>query len=82
MAPKSAGIAKNFFCSKRYWQSGTFFHHPRIERSCPNSRQRLPYAGPGRVSDAAAVIPYDARPSLSAAASAAVTRNVELLSGL
>ena len=59
-----------------------FPHHPRIERSCPNSRQRLPYAGPGRVSDAAAAIPYDARPSLSAAASAAVTRNVELLSGL
>jgi hypothetical protein len=29
-----------------------------------------------------AEIPYDARPSLSAAASAAVTRNVELLSGL
>src|SRR4029077_8101881 len=31
-----------------------FPHHPRIERSCPNSRQRLNYAGPGRVSDAAA----------------------------
>ena len=31
-----------------------FSHHPRIERSCPNSRQRLPYAGPRRASDAAA----------------------------
>src|SRR6478736_1253661 len=34
--------------------SSAFSHHPRVERSCPNSRQRLPYAGPGRVSDAAA----------------------------
>jgi hypothetical protein len=25
-----------------------FSHHPRIERSCPNSRQRLPFFGPRR----------------------------------
>ena len=43
-APKSARTAKSLFCSMLYWQAEAFSHHPRIERSCPNSRQRLPYA--------------------------------------
>jgi hypothetical protein len=56
-----------------------FSHHPRIERSCPNSPQRLPYTVFGRSRSRSL---YDARPSLSAAAVAAVTRNLESLSGL
>jgi hypothetical protein len=55
-------------------------HHPRIERSCPNSCQRLLMARSAKsFGRSRSRSPYDARPALTAAAIAAVTRNVELL---
>ena len=70
-APKSVRIAKTYSVQCDPGKAEAFSHHPRIERSCPNSRQRLPYTSmpPQQIPRAS---------SLSAAAGAAVTRNVGL----
>jgi hypothetical protein len=60
-AAKSARTAKNLFFQCDTGKAEAFSHHPGIERSCPNSRQRLPYAGQRRVSDAAAADPPTTR---------------------
>jgi hypothetical protein len=81
-APKPLGPLKSDSVQLDTAKAEAFSHHPRIERSCSNSRQWLLVQSAKSFGRRRSRSPYDARPSLSATAGAAVTRNVESLSDL
>ena len=82
-APKPLGPLKSDSVQLDTAKAEAFSHHPRIELSCPNSRQRLLMQVREEFRTPLQPIPPMTRvPPLSAAAGAAVTRNVESLSDL
>ena len=82
MAPKSARTANNLSVQCDTGKAEAFSHHPRIERSCQTALAARLCRSAKSFGRRRSRSPNAARPSLSAAADAAVTRNLALLSGL